>query len=290
MTDDELQQTRREHWRPNGSPIRTLDEARNFIARAGMCLLFPTRPVVLAPTFIAAYMGSDEHLPDARHAFADPQASAATELMVRLLREKSAFEANVYGDAGFLVSSEVFPYVYGLVGDKNPRQAPQPGSNSGYTPLARDVFEAIRSEGAISKKRLQEVLGGSLSTAALDRALNELWSRLRITRVDYTPEEGTKWDALFRWAPNLVQRGLHVSQPEALSALITKYLESVVAAEAAEVEDFFVRMVPKSRIRESLNALLAARELALVPIGRKSMVQIAPAREARIDRRERKTR
>jgi len=290
MTDDELQHARRERWRLDGRPIRTLDDARDFINQAGMSLIYPVRPAVVAPTFVGAYAGTDEGLPDARHAFADPQARAATELMVRLLREKTVFEANVYGDAGFIVSAEVFPYLYGLVGDKNPRQSPAPGAKSDYTPLARDVFEAIRAEGAVSKTRLQEVLGGSLSTAALDRALNELWSRLRITRVDYTPEEGAKWDALFRWAPNRIQRGLHVSQPEALSALISKYLETVVAAEPTEVEDFFGHMVPKSRVREALNALLAARELALVPVGRKSMVQIAPRREARMERPERKIR
>ncbi len=288
MTDDELQQARRQRWRLDGQPVHTLEDAREFIGAVGMCLIYPVRPKVLAPTFLAAYMGSDDHLPDVRHAFADPQARAAIELMVRLLREKSAFEASLYGDAGFLVSAEVFPYVYGLIGDKNPRQSPQPSAKSEYTPLVRDVFEEIRAEGAVSKKRLQEVLGGSLSTAALDRALNELWSSLRITRVDYTPEEGTKWDALFRWAPNLVQRGLHVSQPEALSALISKYLEAVVAAELADVEDFFVRMVPKSRVREALNALMAARELTLVPVGRKSMVQVAPSREVRMERPERK--
>jgi len=284
MTEDELQNSRRERWRLDGRAIRTVDEARDFVDQVGMCLIYPLRPPVVAPTFIGAYAGTDDAIPDARHAFADPQARVATELMVRLLREKTAFEANTFGDAGFIVSAEVFPYVYGLVGDKNPRQSPQAGSKSEYTPLARDVFEAIRNQGAISKKRLQEVLGGSLSTAALDRALNELWSRLRITRVDYTPEEGARWDALIRWAPNRVQRGLHVSQPEALSALISKYLESVIAAETADIEEFFVRMVPKSRVREALNALLAARELSLVPIGRKSMVQVAPTRENRAER------
>jgi hypothetical protein len=287
MTEQELQLARRERWRLDGRAIRTLEEAREFIENCGICLIFPAASVV-APTFLGAYAGNDERLPDARHAFADPQVHEATQLIVRLLREKTAFEANIYGDAGFLVSAEVFPYLYGLVGDKNPRQAPQPGAKSEYTPLSRDVFEAIRTHGAMSKKRLQQVLGGSLSASALDRSLNELWSRLRITRVDYTPEEGASWDALYRWAPNRVQRGLHLSQPQALTALLSKYLEVVVAAEPAELEEFFGRLVPKSRVKEALNALLAARELSLTTIGRKSMVQVAVKREPYVARPRRR--
>jgi hypothetical protein len=288
MTEQELYQTRREAWRLEGRGARTFEEARSFLENVGMCLLYPTTPPVLAPTFLAAYTGSDEGLPAPRQAFQDPRAREATELMVRLLREKAVFEANVFGEAGFLVSAAVFPYLYGVVGDKNPRQTPKPGEHSEYSPLARDVFEAIRTHGATSKPRLRELLGGEPSGPALDRALNELWSRLRITRVDYTPGDGAKWDALYRWAPQGVQIGLHISQPEALSALVSKYLEAVVAAEPSDVEEFFGRLVPKSRVKEAVNTLLAARELSFVSVGKKSMVQVAPRREtfvARVKRR-----
>ena len=206
----------------------------------------------------------------AKQAFADARAREAIELMVRLLREKTVFEASVFGEAGFLVSATAFPYLFGMVGDKNPRQMPKPGAHSEYSPLARDAFEAIRTHGAMSKKALRELLGGEPSEPALDRALNELWSRLRITRVDYTPEEGAKWDALYRWAPDRVRAGIHISLPEALSALLSKYLEAVVAAEQSEVEEFFGHMVPKSRVKEAINALLAARELSFVTVGKKS--------------------
>jgi 23S rRNA pseudouridine2605 synthase len=288
MTEQELQQARCERWRLDGRGMRAVEEARDFIESAGMCLLYPVKPPVLAPTFLGAFAGTDEELPDAKHAFADPRAREATELMVRLLREKSVFEANVFGEAGFLVSATAFPYLYGIIGDKSPRQAPKPGAHSDYSPLARDAFEAIRTRGAMSKKRLQQTLGGEPSGPALDRALNELWFRLRITRVDYTPEEGARWDALYRWAPERVQRGLHLSQPEALSALVSKYLEAVVAAEPGEVEEFFGRVVPKSRVREAINALLAERELSLVTIGKKSMLQVAVKREAFVARPRRK--
>ncbi|MBZ5566212.1 MAG: hypothetical protein LAN64_00020 [Acidobacteriia bacterium] len=290
MTEQELHQLRRQKWGLDGRGARTLEEARAFVETVGMCLLYPTKPPVLAPTFLGAYAGIDDDLPTVRQAFADPRAREATEMMVRLLREKTAFEANVFGEAGWLVSAAVFPYLYGVVGDKNPRHMPTPGARAEYSPLARDAFEVIRAHGGVSKPQLRELVGGEPSAPALDRALNELWSRLRITRVDYTPEEGAKWDALYRWAPEQVQRGLHMSQPEALSGLLSKYLETVVAAESAEVEEFFGRLVPKSRVKESVNALLAARELSFVTVGKKSMLQVAPQREAYVARPRRTVR
>ena len=63
MHEQQLQELRREKWRLNGQPIRTLDEAREFIDSVGFCLLYPQRPAVLVPTFVGAYAGSDEKLP-----------------------------------------------------------------------------------------------------------------------------------------------------------------------------------------------------------------------------------
>ena len=67
MHEQQLQELRREKWRLNGQPVRTLDEAREFIDSVGFCLLYPQRPAVLVPTFVGAYKGSDEKLPMVQH-------------------------------------------------------------------------------------------------------------------------------------------------------------------------------------------------------------------------------
>ena len=278
MTEKELQDLRSEKWRVNGRPIRTLDDAQEFIESVGFCLMYPTRPSVMVPTFVGAYAGSDQNLPTWQHAFADKSAMEAQELMVRLLRQKSAYEANLFSETPFLVAASAFPFFYGLVGDRNPRQVPKPGPRSEYSTLAAHTFQAIQKQGPISKPRLREILGGELSIAALDRALNELWSKLRITRVDYNPEEGASWDILFRWSPEPVREGINLSIPEALTALVSKYVDCVVAAEQAEIEEFFSNLVARSRTREAINALLAAREFQYVTIGGRAMIQITPPR------------
>jgi hypothetical protein len=279
MNDQELQQLRREKWRLDGKAIRTIEEARAFIESVGFCLMYPMRPALALPTFMGGFVGSDKHLPTWQHAYSDPRAAEATELMVRLLRERSAFEANLFGENnGFLIAASAFPYFYALAGERNPKLVPKAGSRSQYSALACDAFELIQRDGPISKQKMQEVLGGSVSLAAMDKALGELWSKLRITRVDYKPPEGSVWDVLFRWAPDAVREGVGLSLVESLSALVSKYLDCVIAAEPAEIEAFFGNFVARSKIKEAVNALLAARELSFVHVGGKSMLQIAPAR------------
>src|ERR1700724_1699690 len=281
MTDQELQQLRREKWRLDGKPVRTIEQARAFLEEVGFCLMYPKRPVLLAPTFIGAFVGSDDRLPGWQHAFKDPRAAEATELMVRLLRERAAYEANLFEENnGFLVSASAFPYFYALMGERNPKLAPKAGSRSPYSALACDAFELITRDGPISKQKMQEVLGGSVSFPALDGALGELWSKLRITRVDYRASEGSVWDVLYRWAPNAVKEGVGLSVQQALSALISKYLDCVIAADQAELEAFFGKFVARSRVKEAVNALLAARELSFIHVSGRSMLQITPEKEA----------
>jgi len=278
MFEQQLQELRREKWRLNGEGIRTLDAARAFIDSVGFCTLYPQRPSVLAPTFVGAYAGSDDKLPTAQMAFADPRAKEAKELMVRMLRDKAAFEALVFPENNFLVSAAVFPFFYGLVGDRNPKQAPKATTRSGYSPLAVDTFLLIQKRGPIAKQSLQESLGKAITEAALDRALDELWAKLRITRVDYKQEEGVFWDVLFRWAPEAVREGMHVSVAEALTALVSKYVDCVRAVPQEEVEAFFSTLIGRARVREAINALQAARELGFVHVGGKVMLQSADAK------------
>jgi hypothetical protein len=279
MTDQELEQFRRERWRLDSKPVRTFEDARSFVESVGFCLMYPMRQQALVPTFIGAWVGSDKQLPDWQHAYADPRAQEATELMVRLLRERAAYEANRFDENNaFLVAASIFPYFYALLGERNPKQPPRPKPHSDYSQLACDAFELIRRDGPISKQKMRDVLGGSVSLVALDHALGELWSKLRITRVDYNPAEGAFWDVLYRWSPDAVRAGVNLSVGESLSALISKYLDCVVAADQQELESFFGNFVPRSRVKEAINALLAARELSFIRVGNRSLIQITPAK------------
>src|SRR6267154_102131 len=144
MTEAELQQQRAKIWRLDGYPVRTLEEAKSFLDTVGFCLMFPLRSVPLAPTFIGAYAGSEERLPDSRHAYADSRTQPAMELVLRLLRERSAYEINFEPETPLIVSASVLPLFYGLVGDRNPKAAPKSKAQGAkVSPLGIKVFETI---------------------------------------------------------------------------------------------------------------------------------------------------
>jgi 23S rRNA pseudouridine2605 synthase len=279
MIDQELQLARRERWHLDGKGVRTIEDARRFIESVGFATMYPQKPPLLMPTFLGAFAGSDEDIPVWQRAFSDPRAAEATELMVRLLRGRDAYEANLFDENNaFLLAASVFPYFYALVGERNPKQPPKAGTRSPYSQLACDAYAVIQREGPVSKQKLLEKLAGGLSMTALDKALAELWSKLRITRVDYNPAEGSYWDVLHRWAPEAVKEGVGLSVPEALSALLSKYLDCVIAAEQTELESFFGNFVPRSKVKDAIHALLAAREFSFVHVAGKSMLQITPAK------------
>jgi uncharacterized protein YcaQ len=282
VTEAELQQRRAEVWRVNGNPIRTVDDGRNFLDRVGFCLMYPVRSLPLVPSFFAAYAGTAEGLPDAKHAFADPRTQPATELMVRLLRERHAYEVNLLAESNLLVSAAFFPFVYALLGDRNPKATPRTKAQGAkVSPLGVKVFEVIQNQGPLSKAQLREPVGREPTTTALDRALNELWSILKITRVDYREQGGAYWDVLYRWSPQAVSEGLQFSAAEATSALIGKYLEAVCAASREEIEQFFSHIISRSKVREAINALLAARELDFVSVGNKNLIHLPSGADAR---------
>ncbi len=273
MTEAELQQQRRAKWRLDGRGLATIEDAREWLASVGFCLTYPIRGV-LAPTFIGAYLGTDEKLPTGKTAFSDPRAQSATELMVRLLREKSAFEVSIFPEAGLVVAASIFPYFYTLV----QRAEHQPGRAAKMAPLAEDILRVFEKNSAMAKPELQERLKGDVSALAIERTLQELWSRLRITRVDYHAGSGAVWDMLERWAPSQVKTGKGLSSGEALSAAVSQYLEAVVAAEMGEIEAFFSPLMARSRVSETVKALLAAREFSFVSVGARSLVHMTPAR------------
>ena len=124
--------------------------------------------------------------------------------------------------------------------------APPPSASPTLPPSPAVAVEAPPE--TIGKYKVLERLGGGLSVPALDKALAELWSKLRITRVDYRANEGGSfWDLLYRWAPEPVKEGVGLSVPEALTALVSKYVDCVVAVEQAEVEQFFGSFAARSK-------------------------------------------
>lgn len=275
MFIEDLQQQRADKWRTNGQqPVRTLEDAQAFLDAVGFCLFYPQRPPVTIPTFIGAVLGTAEDLPGVAKAAVDPRTADARSLALRLLDQRVAFEVP-FGESGsLLVSTTEFPYFYSLLGERNPKSVPPEGVR-GEKALMSHTFRLLQQT-ASTEKELLEKLGKAISESALLRALHGLWEKLRIARVQVFEAGSPRWDVLYRVAPQAVNRGAHLSHAEALSALIGRYLETVIAAEPQEVEAFFGHITSRSRAAEVVRALIAAREIESIKIGHHAMLRLVP--------------
>jgi uncharacterized protein YcaQ len=274
MTELELQHLRREKWHVDGEPVHTLEQARQFVDSVGMSLLYPLGPMPLIPTFVGAIAGSDRNLPERKNAAANAHALQAQELLTRMASSKSVFQAQ-FGTETLLLSPTVFPYYYALASDRNPRQPIRRRAGGKGSPLVEHAFRELEEHGPLTLKQLQEMLGGSLSESAIGHALHELWTALKITPVDHDADAGERWDVYFRWAPHEIEEAVRVSDAEALSALISKYLDAVVAATQEEIENFFSPIVSRTRVAQVIRALLDAREFVYTPSENRTLITVA---------------
>src|ERR1051326_5790699 len=114
MTEQDLERLRRDKGHTNGMPLNTFEDARGFVDDVGMCLMYPLKPPVLLPSFLAAVIGDDRGLPTAKQAFADERSQRANQLSRRLVAQNAGFESNLFADNCLLLSSRVFPFFYVL--------------------------------------------------------------------------------------------------------------------------------------------------------------------------------
>lgn len=272
MTDQELQQQRTDLWRLDPEkPLRTMEDAKEFFDSVGFALLYPSRSVLI-PSFIGAYLSSEENARDRKKAAADPRLKDALELADRMVRDQVVFE--VATERGrLLVSAAEFPYFYALLGDRNPKQAFHEGVH-GEKRLQGDTLHFIESNGPSTKEELVVALSKGISESAMDRTLSELTQSLRAVRVPQ--QDGPdRFDLLYRFAPQAVNEGKGISTPEALSAIVARYLETVVAAEQKQIEDFVGLVSARSRVSEVIKALTGAGEFAYAYIGEANLLRVS---------------
>ncbi|MGB7190493.1 MAG: hypothetical protein WBD10_10180, partial [Acidobacteriaceae bacterium] len=278
MTSEQLQNVRAERWRQSANPILTAEDAQAWIDGVGFCLFLPRRAQLSAPapSFVEAVMGASAEAP-ARDAI-----ESASSLLHRLVADAAVAPLNLFGPAtfvngvvgasdqpDFLVARAALPYVFSLIGGRNWKSGP--GTN--VSPLVLEIWKQLDGAGAQTAAEIQSALGRELTEAAVLRGLVELWHGLRAIPV--SDGQTTRWELTqVRFAAELTA-SQKVAQPTALSALVSLYLESAVAASSEEIETFLSPLTSRSRVREVVNGLSATRQLGLVSIGAQPLMHVA---------------
>ena len=263
MNHQQLQIARAALWRQNAAPILTYDDAARWLDNINFCLFLPrhTQLPAPAPSFVEACMGTVRAMPPA------DAIAPAMDLAIRLVDAGRAIPLNLLGtfseQPDFLITPDVLPWVVAVRGDRQWKTAP---TGRGIAPIVLRTWEALDQQGAQTAVEIRELLGRELTEAAVLRALIELWTTLRAAPA-YTAGEPTRWSLLKdRYAPQLATAA-NTAQPTALSALLSVYLRSAVAATGEEAEIFLSPLTARSRIRDVVHGMTAARQFGTMSVG-----------------------
>jgi len=266
---EQLAAARATSWHQNSEPLLTLDSIRDWLTTAGL-VLFSPRPLQLpvpAPSLVEAMLGAPNVGPT------DGQIEAARSIVARLVAEGNALPLNLFGIPGdlpdFVVSAQVFSFIYTLRGDKAWKLPPTSAS-----PLGLRIYEVLAEKGALSAAELASEVGRELTESAIQRSLTELWSNLRVLPLLPQGSGPTLWELTSRRFTKAIKAGINAGQPTALSALISLYLAQSLLATEDEVETFLSPLAARSRIREVLHALTGSRQLETVVLEGKTLLVI----------------
>jgi hypothetical protein len=270
---EQLTAARKQRWHQGDDALLTLEDARAWVGELGLVLFAPREQQLPAPapSLVEATLGRAASAPSAA------ETETARGLLARLTAEGTAIPLNLLGGPGdvpdFVVSAQVFSYVFTLRGDKAWKQPP---ATSG-SPLALKVYEALAQGGALSAAELVSELGRELTQNAILRSLTELWSQLRVIPLLQQDGSATLWELTSRRFTKQIKAGANAGQPTALSALISLYLAQSYAAVTDEVEVFLSPLAARSRVRDVLHGLTAGRQLEDVVLEGKTLLYIPGA-------------
>jgi 23S rRNA pseudouridine2605 synthase len=272
LSEEQLASARTKAWHQDGEAVLTLEAAREWVGGLGLVLFAPRPQFPLAGSLVEATLGATS---------ANPTAAAletARGLLARMVAEGTALPLNLLGGAtetpDFVVSAQVFSYVFTLRGDKAWKQAPSTSGAVKVSPLGLRVFEVLTERGALTAAELANELGREVTEVAIVRALAELWAQMRVLPLAQQGEESTLWELTTRRFTKAIKSGANAGLPTAMSALVSLYLAQAVAATEDDIATYLSPLTARSRVREVLNALTGARQLETIVVDGKTLVHL----------------
>lgn len=277
-TAGQLAATRLAHWHHDARPLLTLDLLREWINTTGLVLYTPRSQQlpIPAPSFVEVVLGEVTPAPTLS------QLEQPRTLLARLVAEGAVVPLHLFGSptgAGseipdFLASPAVLSYIFTLRGDKAWKQPPVTSGAAKVSPLALASYNLLSAKGRLTAAELATELSNEVTEAAALRALTELWDHLRVLPVPQADGTRTLWELATTRYTKQIKSGTNAGLPSALSALISLYLAQAILPTEEEIETFLSPLASRSRIREVVRALTAARQLETLVIEGKSQLYV----------------
>ncbi|QHN04625.1 hypothetical protein FTO74_15595 [Granulicella sp. WH15] len=276
---EQLAAARAARWHQNAEPLLTIETMRDWIVANGLVLYTPRAQQLPspAPSFVEATLGVANTEPTLT------DMEQARGILSRLVAEGVVVPLNLLGVTGgngtdvpdFVVSAQVFSYVFTLRGNKAWKQVPSTSGAVKVSPLALAAYEILTAKISMSAYELTSQLGKEVTEVAVLRALTELWGQLRVIPVPQQDGSATLWELASTRFTKQIKSGANAGQPTALSALISLYLGQSLMATEDEIETFLSPLAARSRLRDVIHALLSARQLDAVVVEGKTLLHVA---------------
>ena len=271
ITIDEIRRQRAFNYRRTSvRRVRTPDEARTFIDEVGFCHFWPIKGVEL-PNLFHAIAGRVRPVP-MEHG--DPDISKCWGWKDHALDKKWWYYGKLLRRRATLISLVELPYFYALsanYGDLD--DYVQEYEDGLITAEAKAIYEALLRHGPLDTVRLRREARMSTESAKsrFDRALVELQVGLKVLPVGVARvgawNYAFNYEIVQRHFPELPEQARQIKRSEARRALVSRYLDNVVAADRKMIAKVFhvFRWTPRELDR-TIAALLeegAVREIEI---------------------------
>jgi 23S rRNA pseudouridine2605 synthase len=275
-TAAQLAATRLAYWHHNAQPILTFEGMRDWIEACGLVLYTP-RPQLPAPapSFVETVLGTANSAPSLS------EMETPRNLLTRLVGDGAVVPLNLLGSTtgtetpDFLVSPAAYSFIFTLRGDKGWKLPPATSGAAKVSPLALATYNLLTQKGRLAASELAAELGKEVTESAVLRALTELWQHLRVIPIPQIDGAPTMWELTSTRFTKQIKAGANAGLPTALSALISLYLRQAILPTEEEVEIFLSPLAARSRVREVIHALIAARQLETVAVEGKTTLHVA---------------
>jgi hypothetical protein len=260
--------------------LHTVEEARAFVDEVGFCHFWPIKGVE-TPNLFHAIAGRVRPVP-MEHG--DPDISKCWGWKDQSLDKKWWYYGKLLRRRATLVSLEMLPYFYALSENYGSLDDYlQEYEDGRMTAEAKAVYEAILENGPLDTVRLRREARMSAESAKsrFDRALVELQVGLKVLPIGVAEAGAWRYafvyEILQRHFPDLPARAQPIKRSEARRVLVSRYLDTVVAADRKMVAKVFhvLRWTP-TELNRTIAVLLGEGTIQEVQVKGVKQLQLVP--------------
>ncbi len=236
-------------WRSAGYRLRpdlktrTEDQGLAFLNEVGMAFLFPQAGVTL-PSLWGAINGKDRDIPSHHH---DHALGLAWGWKDSLPARKAVWYGKLLKGKPTFVSLDLLPAFYALSSNFGGLDDYlEQYADGRMSKEARTVYEVLLENGPSSTNVLRKatgMMGGGDPARRFERAIAELQSDLKIVKCGTAEDNRWKYcyvyDLLLRWHPVVAEQARALNGRQAMTQILTRYLQTVIAAPASTLAGLF---------------------------------------------------